>query len=434
MSQVTDNQEQLSIGEAVEKMQSRKSRWLAAPLFDSVFFQVPLVLGLGYFGLMRALHVPANAVVVFLPLLLLAYAHQAPTFVFYLDRKNFAYYRSQAGRYFLVPILLLVMAVGFSAWNDPGFYLVFFVMATWQVWHTIRQNIGIATLYHRRNPDSEQGPLKKERVLIYGASILFCALAGGRIYCAEILPAAHSVNTFLDSQGTLLNAGAVALVAAGLAVYVVWLTATGRLGVQVSWQNFFFLTTSLATFAPLLFIPARPTPDEILLVQNMCLAAHYFQYLGLTWMLNRNKYSYGVPGREPDPGNQTPALSLLARKASVMALGILLYGGLFTLLRATAANAPPEVQKSILTRGSYGLLYGVAWIHFYLDGLFWTFKNPHVRETLAPYLAYVPGRYAFLRGRTVAVEPAVVTGAPPQRGEGPWQDPDVSRGAEAGSP
>ncbi|MCZ6688783.1 MAG: hypothetical protein O7H41_04185 [Planctomycetota bacterium] len=393
---VSDKQ---SIRDAVQGMHSSRTRWLAAPAFDTLFFQVPLILGFVYFGMMLALKVPANRVWVFLPLLLLAYAHQAPTFFFYLDRKNLSYYAGHATKYFIVPILLLGSAVGLSLWNDPGFFFVFFVMASWQVWHTIRQNIGIATLYHRRNPQAEMGTIRKDRLLIYGASILFCGLAGARIYSAESLAATHSINVFLDGQGMLLNWLAVGIAGGCLIGYGAWIFAAGRFGGSYSYQNFIFLATSVATFAPLLYIPARPTPDEILLVQNMCLVAHYLQYLGLTWMLQRNKYSLGMPGRDPDPAIRTPLLSLLARNAAYLALGILLYGGVMTLIRATAANVPPEMEKSLLTRGSYGLLYGVAWVHFYLDGLFWTFRNPHVRETVAPFLAHVPGRYTVLAGR-----------------------------------
>lgn len=410
------NREQDSVRRAVEKMHSSESRYLAAPLYDLFFFQLPLIIGFGYFGLMLALDVPAGQVAVFLPLLLLAYAHQAPTFLFYLDRKNFALYSSRYGTYFVIPALLLIGGVGLSVAGEAGFLLVFLVMALWQVWHTIRQNIGIATLYHRRNPEAGLETIGKERLLIYSSSILFCVIAGVRIYSAEIFPDRHPVHAFLASYGPALNIGAVLAAGGALAAYGVWLRVTGRLPGKVSPQSFLFLTTAVATFCPLLFIPARPTPDEILLVQNMCLAAHYFQYLGLTWMLNRNKYALGMPERPPDPGLRTPLLSLLARRASLMALGILLYGVVFTILRATVANAPPGVEKALLTRGSYGLLYGIAWIHFYLDGLFWTFKIPHVRETIAPFLAYVPGRYAVFRPKRVAEAAALAPSAPPAPG------------------
>ena len=28
----------------------------------------------------------------------------------------------------------------------------------------------------------------------------------------------------------------------------------------------------------------------------------------------------------------------------------------------------------------------LAFVHFYLDGLFWAFRDPHVRRSLGPYL------------------------------------------------
>ena len=50
-----------------------------------------------------------------------------------------------------------------------------------------------------------------------------------------------------------------------------------------------------------------------------------------------------------------------------------------------------RVGPIVPLRGVYaGMLMGVTLVHFYLDGLFWAFKRPEVRQSLAPHLFAAP--------------------------------------------
>ena len=49
------------------------------------------------------------------------------------------------------------------------------------------------------------------------------------------------------------------------------------------------------------------------------------------------------------------------------------------------------VVKELLTRAGHLTLFEafyllVAFLHFYVDGLFWAFRDPHVRASIGPYL------------------------------------------------
>jgi hypothetical protein len=124
---------------------------------------------------------------------------------------------------------------------------------------------------------------------------------------------------------------------------------------------------SVALFHPYLWIPdsARVTFAMLL--------PHYVQYLALVWLLHRRKFRAATGSTAQALLGRLSAgtLPLLAALASV---GL----GFFALKELMALSGQVALFES-----AYLLL---AFVHFYVDGLFWAFRDPHVRRSIGPYL------------------------------------------------
>ena len=127
------------------------------------------------------------------------------------------------------------------------------------------------------------------------------------------------------------------------------------------------LVSGLALFHPYLWIEdsARATLGMLL--------GHFLQYLGLVWLLHRRRF------RE-DTGSI--GQRVLFRLSSDLRM----------LLAAGLCAAGAVIGSYLLcVRLGFGSLFQVAFQvlvfnHFYLDALFWAFREPPVRARLAPYL------------------------------------------------
>jgi len=108
------------------------------------------------------------------------------------------------------------------------------------------------------------------------------------------------------------------------------------------------------------------------------LLPHYVQYLALVWLLHRRKFDGAVAG----------APVMLRRLSSNLWLlmpALFVVGFSFYLLRDVSID-----------RG-YGSMFAALYLlvaleHFYLDGLIWSFRRPHVRQTILPFLLRRPMR------------------------------------------
>jgi len=127
------------------------------------------------------------------------------------------------------------------------------------------------------------------------------------------------------------------------------------------------LATGLLLFHPYLWFP------DTMGATFAMLAPHYVQYLGLLWLLHRRKF--------PVAAGSTAQRVLCRLSANTVLLCVVLLAASlpFLLGRGAMGRLGWSYQFSML----YILL---ALLHFYLDSLFWAFKQPHVRATIAPYL------------------------------------------------
>jgi hypothetical protein len=127
-----------------------------------------------------------------------------------------------------------------------------------------------------------------------------------------------------------------------------------------------FLGSSLVFFWPYLYIK-----DSGIATYAMLLP-HYVQYLSLVWLLHRRKFGGASEG--------APVALLRISAKLVLLIPVLFAVGFgFYLLREFFDSHGYEWHFETL----YLL---IALEHFYLDGLIWSFRRPHVRQTILPFL------------------------------------------------
>ena len=135
-----------------------------------------------------------------------------------------------------------------------------------------------------------------------------------------------------------------------------------------------FLAASLGFFYPYLFIKDSGYATLAMLLP------HYVQYLALVWLLHRRKFGTAQRRRATRIAeNQQQDLLIDSRLSSHSAACIYLFR---------------EYTISIGHERLFEIMYlFVALEHFYLDGLIWSFRRPHVRQTMLPFLVERPKRH-----------------------------------------
>jgi hypothetical protein len=126
-----------------------------------------------------------------------------------------------------------------------------------------------------------------------------------------------------------------------------------------------FLATGIGFFYPYLFIRSSELATFAMLLP------HYVQYMALVWLLHRRKFGRG--------GGVPRFLGLMSARLSYLLPALALIGGVFYVMHVAALR----VGQYYYFESLYLL---VAFEHFYVDGLTWSFRQPHVRRTIAPHL------------------------------------------------
>jgi hypothetical protein len=290
----------------------------------------------------------------------LAIAHYASTFTFYFWDDNRAYYRARWLAFFAGPVVIALALVLLLGFGVPLIIpcIVFF----WNTWHVARQNCGILSIYRSRSGTSD--PTQK-------------LAANHAIIAVSTFLAVWNIDTHPDLAalfGLVSNdLGRFVKIAAGITA-VVFVAQLGvallRRQSSIGLAEGLFLAASLGFFYPYLFIRNSEAATFAMLLP------HYVQYMALVWLLHRRKFggsTYGAP------------MALLRVSSNLYLLMPLLFafGFGFYLLREFSID-----------QGYGGWFAGIylliALEHFYLDGLIWSFRRPHVRRTILPFLVRGP--------------------------------------------
>lgn len=329
--------------------------WIQSAGFDLGFFTLtplltlPLVLGALYVHNVFAL-------VGFV----LAFAHYLSSFSFYLWDENRPRHRQRWLAFYAGPLLIAATFCLLVSYRVP--LLIQFVLFFWNAIHVARQSCGILSIYRHRAgvPDPRQKQAANGAIL--ACNVWFC------LWNIETHSEVRPILTAISPQLPLLlwlGFGALAAAALARALSAFWeRVAEGR---PAGAPELGLFAASLALFHPYLWIPdsARATFAMLL--------PHYVQYLALIWLLHRRKFrDASGPAAEGLLGRlsvSTPSLAI-----SLAAVGL----GFFAVKELMARTGQVEVFES-----AYLLL---AFVHFYIDGLFWAFRDPHVRRSIGPYL------------------------------------------------
>jgi hypothetical protein len=327
---------------------SRHGGWIESPAFDLAFFILSPLAGL---ALLLVSLDGGNTILTLAAATLIGGPHYLATYSFYFFDDTAAYHRQRWVAYFVIPILI-VLAVGAVAWFQIPVVIIV-VIYFWNAYHVARQSCGIQSIYRLR-----AGAHDPRLKAITNAAIVSTSLAM-TVAHLDWYPALH---TFLSTPSPyvpdLLTYGALVWAIVSLARLGISMIQRHRQGPAFSSAELAFLATSLLLFHPYLWVR-----DANLATLGMLLG-HFIQYLGIVWLLNSRKLVDGTGSL----GQR--ALSRLWRDPWVLVPALIAGGALFMVL---------QINLMAVT-------IALVLLHFYLDGLFWAFRVPEVRRSLAPYL------------------------------------------------
>ena len=323
--------------------------WIESPRFDLAFLILSPLAGL---AVLLASLAHSNALLGLVAATMIGGPHYLATYSFYFWDDTAAYHRRRWIAYFVVPFLI-VLAVGVIAWFHVPVVLIV-VIYFWNAYHVARQSCGIQSIYRHK-----AGAFDPRLKTITNAAIISTSLAMA-VANLDWYPALHTVLSRVSpalpgaiSRGTLL----VAVVS--LARLAIAMRQRHRQGPAFSKAELAFLATSLALFHPYLWV------RDVNLATLGMLLGHFLQYLGIVWLVHARKLADG------GGSFSQRVLSRLSRDPWALLGAFLAAGALFLVL---------QVNVMAVT-------IALSLVHFYLDGLFFSFKQPEVRRAMAPYLA-----------------------------------------------
>jgi len=329
--------------------------WIESPGFDltclilAPLLTLPLALG--------ALYVH-NAFALFG--LVLAFAHYLSSFSFYFWDENRPRHRERWLAFYVGPLLIVVTVWLLVLYRVP--LVVQVALFFWNAAHVARQSCGILSIYRHRAGVADPQQKRAANGAILATNLWFC-LWNIETH-AEVRPLLVAISPRLPF---LLWLGFGALAAAALARAVNAFRERRAPGRPAAAPELALFAASLALFHPYLWIPDSGRATFAMLLP------HYVQYLALVWLLHRRKFR-GAAGSRAQELLRRVSGGNLALAASLAAAGL----GFFAFKELMARAGHPEVFDSIF------LL--LAFVHFYVDGLFWAFRDPHVRRSIGPHL------------------------------------------------
>jgi hypothetical protein len=350
--------------------QSVSDGWIESPAFDLTYFILSPLAGL---ALLLVSPLDGNSLLALAAATLIGGPHYLATYTFYFWDDTAAYQRRRWVAYFVVPILI-VLAVGIVAWfRIPVVVIV--VIYFWNAYHVARQSCGIQSIYRHR-----AGAFDARLKTITNAAVISTNLAMALAHL-DWYPALHEflarISPYLPH---LLSYGTIAAAVFSLTRLAISMSQRQWQGPPFSAAELAFLATSLLLFHPYLWV------RDVNLATLGMLLGHFIQYLGIVWLLNRRKLADGTGSL----GQR--AVSRLWRDPWLLIPALVAGGTLFMVL---------QINLMAVT-------IALVLLHFYLDGLFWAFKQPEIRRAISPYLMAGRAKTAVAHlGRSIAdIEPA----------------------------
>jgi hypothetical protein len=313
---------------------------LTLPLVAAVFLRIPwLAIGGG---------------------MTLAFAHYLSSGAFFLWDDNRQYHRARWVAFYAGPLLLAGVYLLLLVFHVP--FVIQLALFFWNTFHVARQNCGLLSIYRHKAGVTDRTQRDATNNAIIAVST-FLALWNIGTH-KEVAALFGLVSPHL---------GTAIWIAAGVAAlfFMIRLTtvmiARVQNGTPVPLSEMLLLATSLLFFYPYLVI------NNSELATYAMLLPHYVQYMGLVWLLHRRRF----PRVEGSTSQR--ALAHVSKSVWLLVPLLLTIGlGFYAMYRMTlGAGYLRYFEMAYLL---------IAFEHFYLDGVIWSFKQPHVRETIAPHL------------------------------------------------
>jgi hypothetical protein len=339
---------------------SPRRGWIQSPAYDLALLSLVPLLGLAVWGLSGLVSAAVLSPAIFF---ILGMPHYLSTYTFFMDEENRAYCRGRRVAFFLGPVIVVAGLTLSLRWH---FYLlVALVVDAWNLVHVSRQSAGILSVYRHLGG----GDNRREKV---PANLCLLSLAAA-LYFVHI-DKQDSFTFFLRRLpfDIIPHLAPFFFLVGGAALAVLVNRMRSRRN-SIPLSELAFLAGSLALFVPFILIDKRSTASSAML------SGHYVQYLGLVWLLNYRKYGK-VSGA-------APLLSRTSRSVPAV-LAVLVTLVVVTSLADRAVHAANAMALHTWA------LNVVVLLHFYFDGLVWSFKQPHIRSAVAPYLLLPQHRLA----------------------------------------
>jgi hypothetical protein len=333
-----------------------RSAWIASARYDLPLIALAPLFGLVICGVARALGEATllSHGVVEGNFFFLGMPHYLSTYSFFMGDENLAHFKQRKLAFFLGPILILAgMLAAFVA--HLGFFIASLVVV-WNTYHVSRQSSGILSVYrHRSGGDNAKEKWPALIALVGSAFGLF--LLGidqqsiAQLFHGRLLPIAHVLTPIVLAVSVL---GAIRLA----------MLMARRRATAAEWT---FFVSSLLLFTPYLLLKSA------VLATTALLSGHYVQYMGLLWLINRRKYT-----ERSGSLAQRALQAISSRRLSIV--------GVLVALALLPFAFDRFVHHENWMNFHTAWLNAIVLLHFYLDGLFWAFKDPYTRQSLGPYL------------------------------------------------
>ncbi len=338
--------------------------WMFGRTYDLLFFFLPVFFGIACFSLWRYTSLGSSAI--WTILLLEAFGagafHWGPTWFAYFDKKNREYWNTQPVKmavfYFGPPIVMTVSILG----NVYYPWLITLVTMLWALQHLIQQNVGILLLYHNQGRGEAIVDRTTEMRSQQVPAIFFAAIFYWRSFFGA---PQNALCAFIG--GTLLICAAYYV-----GRYIYLFSKQVREGATINVPALGFWVLSVLAFLPFAFF-GKQFDDSFLIPVTM----HWFNYIGLNYMLVRNKYASGETSEENRIN--LPKFSPLALFFITCGMGVL-------TLAIIKSTVHMQGASPLMTQIIAGVYLGTANSHYLLDAFLWRFREEHARKTILPFL------------------------------------------------
>jgi hypothetical protein len=351
-------------------------RWytISSLRHDLIFFVAPFWYMALYASLVSTL--PAYQPIIFmLAFIFVQETHFGSTWTFYLDPANRARFARRKWAFYYVPSLIL-MASALVTWT-VGLAALLLIAFPLQVWHVTRQSTGFVNLYRSLGKDFSPTTKALENWALYACSLSFltAALFNFLDGSSEVLdyrlaafaPYARSLGTVSAPLLGILGLGTAGLVLSALSREVQRARREGTLNLT---------KTVVFVYSCILYAPYMLC-ERLEDAAMMGVGVHHVQYLGIVWLMNRNKYG---TVRNHDAG--TALLHMLSTNFPVRCVVLCGYGVAMFVFRSGGVDA----LGVHLSNWLFFIPVALNLIHFHVDAYLWRFSEPETRAAVLPYV------------------------------------------------